>query len=117
MLKQLKATKHGSPHVDDFDTPQHLWSTQAKPLENEWDVDEFHHDRWDYVLQEMIWAFEQQLDDQGEQQFYQHSEDKTLSFDERIKQIKVDEAGLNHWQHRKTNGFRLFGKYYQALWD
>ena len=33
MLKQLKQTKRGSPKVDDFDCPQQLWSTNAKPME------------------------------------------------------------------------------------
>lgn len=117
LLKQLKATKHGSPHVDDFDTPQQLWSTNAKPKENEWDIDEFWHLRWNYVLDEMIWAFEQHTDPNADQQFYQHPQDKTLPFDEHIEQIEVDHQGLNQWQHRKQRGFQLFGKYYQALWD
>ena len=31
--------------------------------------------------------------------------------------LKVDWDGLKAWQKRKENGFRLFGKYYEALWD
>ena len=38
MLKQLKATKHGAPFVDDEDVPEHLRSTNAKPKENKWDT-------------------------------------------------------------------------------
>jgi len=34
-----------------------------------------------------------------------------------LKNIKVDREGLKAHQDRKANGFRLFGKYYQALWD
>lgn len=117
MLKQLKATKHGSPHVDDFDTPQHLWSTNAKPKLNEWDVDDNWHLRWEYVLQEMIWAFEQELKDDDEAQFYTHPDPKPQSLQEQINQIEVDRDGLNHHQHRKQRGFQLFGKYYQCLWD
>ena len=116
MLKQLQATKHGSPHVDDFDTPQHLWSTHAKPKEHDWDVDEFWHDRWTYVLQEMIWAFEQELDHNSEHKFYTHPDPK-LPWQQRLEQTKVDEAGLRQYQHRKQRGFQLFGKYYQCLWD
>jgi hypothetical protein len=31
--------------------------------------------------------------------------------------MKVDRAGLEAYQKRMANGFRLFGKYYQGLWD
>jgi len=91
MLIQLKQTKHGSPWIDDEDVPEELRSTSAPPKENEWDADDNHHARWDWVLDEMIWAFETHLDDES--------------------QFKVELFG------RKRNGFCLFGKYYQALWD
>lgn len=118
MLKQLKATKHGSPHVDDFDCPQHLWSTHAKPKLNDYDTDEFWHQRWEYVLGEMIWAFEQHLDDSAQDQFFDHTNvDPKADINQQIKQTKHDSEGYNHWQHRKAMGFKLFGKYYQALWD
>ena len=40
MLKQLQATKHGAPSVDDEDVPEGLGlrSTEAPPKENEWDI-------------------------------------------------------------------------------
>ena len=114
MLKQLKATKHGSPHVDDFDTPQHLWSTNAKPKENDWDTDEFWHDRWEHVLSEMIWAFEQELDPHADDHFFRLDPDPKLPIAE---QTNYDVVGHRQWQHRKQRGFQLFGKYYQALWD
>jgi len=28
-----------------------------------------------------------------------------------------DKEGWEAWNARKTNGFRLFGKYYEGLWD
>ena len=59
MLQQLNASKHGSPFVDDVDVPEHIRSTQAPPKADEYDVDGFHFDRWDWVMREMIWAFEQ----------------------------------------------------------
>jgi hypothetical protein len=34
-----------------------------------------------------------------------------------MAKLKVDRAGLEAWQARKSNGYRLFGKYYEALWD
>ena len=105
MLKQLKETKHGAPFTDDDDVPDNLKSTNAPPKENDWDTDAFHFDRWDWIMGEMIWAFEQELDDGADDQFY--SADCT----------SVDREGLDAWSARKQNGFRLFGKYYQNLWD
>jgi hypothetical protein len=118
MLKQLHATKHGAPNVDDEDVPEHLKSTAAQPKEEEYDIDSNHFLRWDYVLDEMIWAFEQQVSDTGDQQFYDHGENiPGEDFMESIKRMKVDEVGLKAYHERKKNAFRLFGKYYEALWD
>ena len=129
MLIQLKKTKHGAPYTDDKDVPKELKSTSAPPKENEWDTDEFHFQRWDYILDEMIWAFEQELKDDDESAFFDHSAygepDGSKSnhkqwFDDMSKaqsKLKVDWKGLKEHQKRKTNGFRLFGRYYQNLWD
>lgn len=120
MLKQLKATKHGAPLVDDEDVPEHLKSTSAPPKEHDYDVDDNHFKRWDWALDEMIWAFEQKLDNNPDDQFYTHptqEERKDKSFQEQMEMIKVDREGLDAWQQRKANGYRLFGKYYEGLWD
>lgn len=104
MLKQLQATKHGSPCVDDKDVPKELRSTSAPPKKNEWDTDDLWHKRWDYVLSEMIWAFEHcHVDNDWEAQFHKNGE-----FD--VKAYKKHDA-------RIQNGLTLFGKYYRALWD
>jgi hypothetical protein len=118
MLKQLKTTKHGAPWVDDEDVPDNLKSTQADPKENDWDVDSNHFLRWDYILDEMIWAFQQQLDDEADTKFYTHAPKAAgEELDSYIGRMQVDEAGLKAWSDRKKNGYRLFGKYYEALWD
>lgn len=129
MLKQLKDTKHGSPFVDDEDVPEYLHSHMAQPKEHEWDTDSLHHMRWDWVLKEMIWAFEQKVADDAEGQFFVYEEMDEIpttraerrqwieEFNERAKRTKYDEAGHRAWQARKANGLRLFGKYYEALWD
>ena len=117
MLKQLKETKHGAPNVDDEDVPVELRSTSAPPKE-EYDVDGNHFKRWDWVLDEMIWAFEQKLDDDNESKFFDHSEvDNKAGINEQIGKIKIDREGLDAHQARKTNGYRLFGRYYENLWD
>lgn len=117
MLKQLQATKHGSPMTDLEDTPEHLHPKIAPGPNNNYD-DETVHERWNWVMNEMIWAFEQKLNDNGDSQFYDHSAvQSTASLNQQIGQMKVDRVGLDAYQKRMTNGFRLFGKYYQGLWD
>ena len=53
MLKQLKETKHGAPFVDNNDVPKELRSDAI-----EGDIGVTHHLKWDWVIDEMIFAFE-----------------------------------------------------------
>jgi len=133
MLKQLRDTNHGSPMVDDEDVPEHLKAVKKpKPKRKKDDVrntmqvhaidmdDEYStlHDKWDWVIQEMIWAFEQKTIDDNENQFFDHTGcgDKS-PWDKDYVSPKVDWDGLKSHQARKSNGYRLFGKYYEGLWD
>lgn len=88
MLIQLAKTKHGSPMVDEEDVPWELHGDTSDPM-----YEYLIHDRWDWVMKEMIYAFDAKVNDTDEWEF---SQEKS----ERIE-----------------NGFRLFGKYYQGLWD
>ena len=126
MLKQLKETKHGGPYVEDEDVPENLRRTNAAPTENEYDTDEFWFDRWDWVLGEMIFAFDSKVNDGWEAQFETGESDlqwKTLEggMSQMIdgpNHTKVyDWEGRKKYEERIANGFRLFGKYYQSLWD
>ena len=138
MLKQLQATKHGSPYVDDADVPENLRSTSAEPKENEWDTDSNHHLRWEWILDEMIWAFEQHHpDNDWEKQFHSGEHDwqwkesetgyenpltgKTEKCSEMFHGPNhthvYDAEGAKVYSDRIDNGFKLFGKYYRALWD
>ena len=129
MLKQLHASKHGSPHVDDADVPEHfmLRSTQAPAKENEWDIDDNHHKRWDWVLGELIWTFEQlQPDYDWEAQYSSGTADfKFVKTADGMYEMQrglrdnyyLDRTGLDLHQQRIDRGLQLFGRYYQALWD
>jgi len=122
MLKQLDKEKHGAPYTNDEDVPEYLRSHMAQPKENEWDTDSLHFMSWDWILAEMIWAFEQEIRDDDEAEFFDHSEcgDEKFPWDkdgQYVSKVKVDREGLEAHQKRKANGFRLFGKYYQNLWD
>ena len=110
MLKQLKETKHGSPFVADVDVPEELRSTSAPIQESEWDAgmtDENHHKRWEWVMDEMIWAFEQTIDENSDNQF----------FDQSVEPFSFDIESYRAHAQRVDNGILLFGKYYQSLWD
>lgn len=125
MLKQLKEGKQGGPFVDDEDVPEDLRSTAAPPKKNDYDIDDNHFNRWDYVLDEMIWAFEQEVSD-DEPDFW-ITEPKGMYFEPcadnpRLSEMKYDQEGeldreaYEAYYARIKNGFRLFGKYYQGLW-
>lgn len=119
MLIQLKKTTLGSPFVDDEDVPDRLKSINAKPKENEWDTDEFHHDRWAWVLDEMIWTFEQLQPDNNWEQIYfkKKPSNNDSGFVKSVNSFEVDREGLKKHNERINNGLRLFGKYYRGLWD
>ena len=120
MLKQLQETKHGAPMVDDEDVPAglNLRSTEAPAKENEWDIDDHHFARYDWVLSEMIWTFETLSDGDHDSKFFDHSNvDEKAGLNDQISKIKVDHEGLDAHNERIKNGLRLFGKYYRTLWD
>lgn len=100
MLKQLKENKHGAPMTDDEDAPEELRSTSAPPKKNEWDVDENHFKRWDWIMDQMIWSFEEINND---------------TFWDRPGPVTAEVVRKN--EDRINNGLRLFGKYYRGLWD
>jgi hypothetical protein len=133
-LKKLKECQHGYPHVDNEDVPEEL-RTPKEDL-NQDQLDSLHVARWDYILNEMIWAFEQHADGyDGESQFHHNSEQldmvftpvgdgkpaSTLSFNHQKDPSKPpywrDDEGIKKHQERKRNGVRLFAKYYECLWD
>ena len=117
MLKQIKKENHGAGVAVDLgdDCPKHL----------------SFFERWEWVMDEMIFAFESKLDDEWEDKFY------TGQIDHKWKQLeaavisngmsetikspddtyKCDYEGREAYQARISNGFRLFGKYYESLWD
>jgi hypothetical protein len=147
MLKKLQKEKHGSPHTKDSDVPKHLRSTAAPAKENEWDTDENHFKRWDWIMDEMIWAFEQMNDPDNDDQFYTGESDMMFQdLDANSKPIgepyrlgdkrdknssrltsqlvdgprhtrTCDMKKMTAHHERISNGLRLFGVYFRALWD
>jgi len=144
MLKQMRDTKHGSPLVDLEDVPEELrivgyedWAPQftldldddEKYKTESWDLS---HRRWEWVLNEMIFAFEHHVDDTWENayssgkidikhvpcEWYENGKPKLYETEHGPNHTyQCDYEGLRKVHARMTNGFRLFGKYYQGLWD
>jgi hypothetical protein len=59
LLVKFKEKKQGAPFVEDENVPEELRSTSCAPKENEWDTDENHFKRWDWALDEMIFAMQE----------------------------------------------------------
>jgi hypothetical protein len=133
MLKQLQETKHGYFLVDDEDVPEELRSTNAPPKENEWDLDEFAEKRADWVMQELIWTFEQlHPSNNWESQYHsgnwdmesvpcdwdENGKPKLYKYVETDKHTaQFDSEGHSKHSKRIDNGLILFGKYFRGLWD
>lgn len=122
VLKKLKECQHGHPSVDNKDLPKELRSKKDE-------------ERWNYVLDEMIWAFEQHSHDDSTSQFHHNADQLDMVFEPlsedtgkgAVKIINqkdptkpaywVDREGIAKHEARMDNGRRLFAKYYRSLWD
>jgi hypothetical protein len=89
MLVQLKETTHGYPS-------------------------ELTEERWNEILDEMIWAFEQKNKDDWQDNYYGPYKEN-LNIPGHFEW--VDHDGMRKHQERMTAGFKLFGEWYEALWD
>ena len=121
MLKMVQKDKHGSPFVDDADVPEEIRSTSCKAKEYEYDTDENYHKRWDYIIEELIWTFEQlHPDNDWEDQYYSGTLKLNTSnvapVFETSDDYKIDEEGRSVHAKRIQRGCELFGKYFQNLW-
>jgi hypothetical protein len=137
MLRQLKQDKHGAPFVDPKDVPEHLRpKRQTKKERESGHTDSTHFERWDWVLDEMIFAFEMKARDDWQDDFRTGEIDilwvpvdkdnnpvdkkdaKWFRMERGPRDTHVwDWEGMKRVQDRISNGFRLWGKYFEALWD
>ncbi|OUW76119.1 MAG: hypothetical protein CBD74_13380 [Saprospirales bacterium TMED214] len=101
MLKQLKKSKHSYP----------------SELENE--------AQWDDIITKMIFSFNSKLHDWEEQfQSGEHdvvwtkNKDGSQTMDKGPNHtFEIDKKGMKKYKDRIDEGFQLFGKYYENLWD
>lgn len=133
ILRELKEKKQGAPYVELDDVPEHL---RPGGLADEYGVDATHFERWDWVMDEMIFAFENKVNDDWEDQFNSGEWDmKSVPVDVHGNEVTPGESKYTTWVpgpnhtyevdreardahcNRMQNGFILFGKYYQCLWN
>jgi hypothetical protein len=139
MLKRLREVKHGSGFVDMEDVPEHLRATTTDEWDSQHTFDFYNEDvpkegvadihaRWNWVLDEMIFAFEHLVDDTWEEKFSSGTIDTIFVPCEDNPKLNRMEHGPNHTYvcdydglrkeyERIDNGLRLFGIYYRNLWD
>jgi hypothetical protein len=117
MLKKVKETKHGTPSTDEEDAPHITYPDDISEENKIWN-----EDRWNYILDEMIWAFEQVNSDWEDQYRHDlgeyHLENKDDEYSTVVwdREAKIDLEGMKKHGERMKKGFTLFGKYYQHLW-
>ena len=133
-LKILKEKKQGAPSIDNEEVSDELRASDEDlhTYSKNGETDEHYFDRWDYVMDEMIFAFESKLEDWEEQFASGENDVKFVEIpdkkDEEGEPLWTWEHGPNHtreydvegrekYQARITKGFKLFGKYYEGLWD
>jgi len=141
VLERLRHEKQGAPFVDDEDVPKTLRPTKKQKADTEktGNVDDKHFERWDYILDAMIWSFREIAEDKpGEEQFFTgesdlvftktdvHGNDVDENYDGVIYHRmdrgpndtqEIDWDGLQAYEERIDFGLRMFGRYYRALWD
>ena len=135
MLKKLANVKNGSHMSDPVDVPKNMWPKWFKE-EKEYDHenDETYFKRWDYIMSELIWTFEQ-LNMDWEDQYHSgyidlnwipvDKNDNTVTKEdaERFRMEngpkdthKFDIKGFNKHNNKINQGLILFGKYFRGLW-
>jgi hypothetical protein len=66
----------------------------------------------------MIWAMEQIVAHDNEDQFFDHSEvNEEADIMEQVNAIKCDRDALDAHHKRIANGTKLFGIFFRSLWD
>jgi hypothetical protein len=123
VLKKLKEDKTGTPWIDDEDAPWYFHSKFC-PSTSGWDDN--CSNRWEYVLDEMIWAFENLVDESWEDRYHHGDIDRLwLPADDNKMATSgygpkhtywFDHDGYKKHEEKIDNGLRLFAKYFRTLW-
>lgn len=127
VLKQVRSEKHGAPFVFSEDVPSELRPTseEVDSYNKEGITDDNWFNRWDWILDQMIYSFERIVNPDWENEFvtgisnlqFKKIEDGNFQMIEGPEHtLKVDRDRIDEEQKKIANGLMLFGKYYQSLW-
>lgn len=127
LLLQVKKDKRGAPVVEDVYVPEELRSTACAPKENKWDTDDNWFKRWDWVLDEIIFAMQEVANNyENEPDMFEKVREMTLSETDPKTMTGEIDTGLEIIPHktvlytdyhaRVQNGLMLFGVFFTSLW-
>ena len=127
LLPQVKKDKQGAPFVDDVYVPEELRSTSCAPKENKWDVDDNWFKRYEYVLDEIIFAMQEvanekknkkKMIEKVREMTFGDIDPKTMTgeLDAGLEIIPHMEALNKDYHARIQNGLMLFGVFFTSLW-
>lgn len=97
-LKLFKENLVGCAYTDVADTPL---------LADTFNEEGYSEEAYEHILNEMIWAFEQVIDNKS----------KTPFFESTNHPNGFDKEGLEKHENRVRDGLTFFGKYFQTLWQ
>lgn len=113
LLRFKSMNRNGYHEVDEEDIPQNIKDKRTTITDQE----STNIEAWEWVLDEMIFAFYNTSSDTDYlNKFFidgdENKADTSLDFSK-----SFDKEGYVAYDARVKNGLRLFGKYFQALWD
>lgn len=130
MLKQLKESQHGAP--SGMPSFKYTSNQAQKSFDFYKEGDDLSSEtgfkEWEEIMDKMIWSFQMEVDDVQPMELYCIKRDPR-SFEEQLGEpdeegnrewrstSDYDWGAVRAWEKRKQEGFDLFGKYYQNLWD
>ena len=142
MLKQLRATKHGSPGgMKGFqEESNHHWPQMSFDFYKEDDkkANDLGHKQWEEIMDKMVWSFEQICMEDRDSQFHTGKHDiiwtKVDVLGNEVDSTytgeiyyRMDKGPLNthafdadaykKYYEKIQEGLDLFGEHYMGLWD
>lgn len=115
LMKKLKAEKQSAGFVDNEDVPEELRGEDEDNI----------FEKYNWVLDEIIWALEQSNIDWEDQYVSGTHDMHTVEVENGLFEwvkgpndtFKIDSEGINAHYERMKRGMILFGKYFWSFWS
>ena len=117
LLEKLRDEKHGYPLID----PKEIEGLPRELKPKKKDLEEYSksgmpdpkaEDRWNWVLNEMIFAMQCITDDSWEDEFFAPSDPNDM-----MTMRCIDKEGYDNTHKRINRGLKFFGIWFRSLWD